>query len=359
MSVFKTKGGPFIIAGPCSAETEEQVMETAGALKDLHIDLFRAGIWKPRTRPGSFEGKGVEALKWLQEVKKIYGLRVTIEVAEPAHVESALMYGVDVLWIGARTTVNPFQVQHIADALKGIDIPIMVKNPVNPDIDLWHGAIERFEKAGITQIAAIHRGFSGYNTPSTYRNQPNWAIPIELKRRMPQLPIFSDPSHISGRRDKIAEVSQKAMDMGFDGLMIETHPNPDEALSDSKQQITPQTLRNILQELVVRSHDPADMTKRNELEFLRQLMDSLDSEIIDMIAKRMELSDRMAEVKKACNITVYQPERWREIVASRGAKALSLMLPPEFIIDVYEKIHDESIRRQLTILQDTGNEVKK
>lgn len=334
-------------------------METAAALQKLPVQLFRAGIWKPRTRPGSFEGMGVQGLQWLKEMKATYGLPVAIEVAEAEHIELALQYGIDVLWIGARTTVNPFHVQRLADALRGVDIPLMVKNPVNPDVDLWQGAIERFEQAGITQIAAIHRGFSGYNTARSYRNQPNWPIPIELRRRRRELTMICDPSHITGKREKIAEVAQKAMDMHFDGLMIETHPNPDEALSDAKQQITPDVLNEIMAQLVVRKEYTSDMSKSMELEYLRQLMDSLDAEIIDLLAKRMELSERMGAVKKESNMTVYQPGRWREIVETRGEHAQGRMLSKEFIVAIYELIHHESIKKQLAIMQDTTNEVKK
>lgn len=350
-SMFFRKARPFVIAGPCSAETREQVLETAAALAGMPVQLFRAGVWKPRTRPGSFEGSGAVALEWLQEVKQQYNLPVTIEVAEPGHIELALKYGIDVLWIGARTTVNPFQVQHLADALKGVNIPVMVKNPVNTDVDLWQGAIERFEKAGIKDVSAIHRGFTGYRSAGGYRNQPNWPIPIELKRRKPDLPMISDPSHITGNRSKIAEVAQKALDMHFDGLMIETHPRPDEAWSDAAQQVTPGTLREILSGLVVREEFTHDMSGHAQLEYLRQLMDSLDAEIIELIAKRMELSDQMGEVKRLCNMTAFQPGRWREIVETRGDKAQALKLSKDFIVALYEMIHHESIRKQLAVLE--------
>ena len=358
MNFFKT-AKPFVIAGPCSAETREQVMETAAALSTMQVQLFRAGVWKPRTRPGSFEGNGEQALGWLQEAKQVYKIPVAIEVAEPAHIELALRYEIDVLWIGARTTVNPFQVQHLADALRGIDIPVMIKNPVNTDVDLWHGAIERFEKAGIAKVAAIHRGFSGYSAAAGYRNQPNWPIPIELKRRKPELTMICDPSHITGNRDRIAEVSQKAMDMHFDGLMIETHPHPDDAWSDAAQQVTPNRLKEILGGLIVREEYTQDMSGQMQLEYLRQLMDSLDSEIIDLIAKRMELSEQMALVKKASNLTAYQPGRWREIVETRGERAEAHMLSKEFIVELYEKIHHESIRKQLLVLESLEKEIKK
>lgn len=358
MSFFRLAEEPLIIAGPCSAETREQVLSVAAALKEIPVKLFRAGVWKPRTRPGSFEGNGTIALQWLQEVKDTYGLPTTIEVAEPAHVELALKYNVDVLWIGARTTVNPFHIQQLADALRGVDVPVMVKNPVNPDVDLWEGAIERFERAGIKRIAAIHRGFSSYQSASPYRNQPNWIIPIELKRRRPEMYIICDPSHITGKRKLVPEVSQKALDMGFDGLMLEVHPDPENAWSDAAQQITPQTLKEMLQQIIVRKHFTADMSKSTELEYLRQLMDSVDTEIVDLLARRMELSERMGLIKKECNMTVYNPDRWREIVETRSLQAAKLALSADFILSLYEKIHHESIKKQLAILDSKDNTVK-
>jgi len=350
MSFFKTGRKPFLIAGPCSAETHEQVLETAAALKDLPVQLFRAGVWKPRTRPGSFEGNGAAALGWLREVKDRYGIPVAVEVADPAHVALALEHGIDAVWIGARTTVNPFQVQHIADALKGVRIPVMVKNPVNPDADLWLGAVERMEQAGITDIAAVHRGFSAYKT-SAYRNHPNWSVPIELKRRRRDLPVICDPSHITGRREEVGGIAQKAMDMHFDGLMIEVHPRPDEAWSDAAQQLTPAMLRSLLDSLVIRGQYAADMGQGAELEYLRQVMDTLDAEIIELLTRRMDVSARIGAVKKVCHMTAYQPDRWREIVATRSELARKQGLPEEFIISLFEKIHDESIRKQLELLQ--------
>jgi len=350
---------PFIIAGPCSAESREQVLETAQALSELPVNLFRAGVWKPRTRPGSFEGRGIPALAWLREAKQKYNLPVCTEVAEPSHIEEALKHDIDALWIGARTTVNPFLVQHLADALQGVNIPVMIKNPVNTDIDLWLGAIERIEKAGITEVAAIHRGFSTYNSTQEYRNQPNWLIPIELKRRRPELPVICDPSHITGAREHVAEVAQKAMDMHFDGLMIETHPHPDDALSDKAQQITPDELKKLLNALIVRKETIEDASSLMQLEYLRELMDALDSEIIDLVGRRMEISERMAAVKLACNMTAFQPARWREIVETRSALAQRHLLSKEFIVELYEKIHHESIRKQLEILQTLQNEIKK
>ena len=358
MSFFK-KSKPFVIAGPCSAETREQVLETASELCLMNIQLFRAGVWKPRSRPGSFEGNGINALEWLREARDLYNLPFTVEVAEPEHIEQALQYGADAVWIGARTTVNPFQVQRLADTLKGTKIPVMVKNPVNPDVDLWLGAIERFEKAGATDVAAIHRGFSGYNDAAGYRNQPNWPVPIELKRRRPGLPVICDPSHITGRRDRVAEVAQKAMDMHFDGLMIETHPRPDEAWSDAAQQVTPFRLMEILDHLVIRDEFTQDMSSQVQLEYLRQLMDSIDTEIVDLVAKRMEISGKIGDLKKSCNMTTYQPARWREIVETTSERARVHHLNEDFIIGLYEKIHDESIRLQLSVLGDALKEIKK
>lgn len=322
------------------------------------MHLFRAGVWKPRTRPGSFEGMGEEALKWLQDIKAACNLKVTVEVATPAHIELALKYGMDVLWFGARTTVNPFAVQRLSEVLKGVDIPVMVKNPVNPDTDLWQGAIERVAAVGITDIAAIHRGFSAYKTASKYRNQPNWPIPIELKRRMPDLPIICDPSHITGNRQLVAGVAQKAMDMGFDGLMIETHPQPEQALSDAAQQITPEALGELLSELIVRNSKDTNISHTTALEHLRQHMDTIDAEIIDLVARRMELSEKIGHVKKDCNMPAYQPERWREIVETRSAEGEAAGLAKEFIIELYEKIHHYSINRQLEILQGIIKQVK-
>lgn len=350
MSFFQSEQKPFLIAGPCSAESREQVLATAQALQQLPVRLFRAGVWKPRTRPGHFEGRGEIALPWLQEVKQATGLPVAIEVAEPLHIEAALKHGIDVLWIGARTTVNPFQVQRLADALKGVKIPVMIKNPVNPDAELWLGAIERFERADVAEVVAIHRGFSSYKAASVYRNSPNWPVPIELRRRRPELIIINDPSHISGRADKVAEVAQKAMDMDFDGLMIETHPDPQAALSDAAQQITPEELGALIRNLVIRQEHPAH-NSNDELDHLRQQMDSIDAEVIDLLARRMELTERVGIVKKELGMTAYQPERWRDIVATRGGRAELVGIDKEFIIALYEKIHHHSVKRQLEIMQ--------
>lgn len=349
MSFFQSIQKPFLIAGPCSAESLDQVLATARALQSMPVKLFRAGVWKPRTRPGYFEGMGEEALAWLQEAKRQTGIPLTIEVAEPAHIELALKYGIDVLWIGARTTVNPFQVQKLADALQGVKIPVMIKNPVNPDADLWLGAIERMERAGVAEVAAIHRGFSTYKAASVYRNSPNWPVPIELRRRRPELAIICDPSHIAGIASRVAEVAQKAMDMDFDGLMIETHPDPASALSDAAQQITPGALERLMAALVIRQEHAVGTT--DELEYLRGQMDSLDAEIIDLLARRQELTVQIGGVKKELGMTAYQPERWRDIVETRGGRGEQAGLSREFIIALYEKIHHTSVKRQLEILQ--------
>lgn len=347
MSFFSSPNKPFLIAGPCSAETFDQVQQTAAAMQDLPLQLFRAGVWKPRTRPGSFEGKGEEALKWLQDIKAQFGFALSIEVAEAEHVELALRYGIDSVWIGARTTVNPFQVQHIADALKGTDIPVMIKNPVNPDVDLWQGGIERIMAAGIKDVAAIHRGFSTYKTTRSYRNQPNWIIPIELRRRFAHLPIFCDPSHITGKAGLVAQVAQKAMDIGFDGLMIETHIQPKEALTDAAQQLTPTELYILLENLIIRKEWAGDESLK--LEYLRQTADNIDAELIDLLSRRMEISAQMGEIKRQNNITVYQPERWREILETRCAQGSKLALDEKYIAGLWQIIHDESIKKQLEL----------
>lgn len=351
MAWFHSAGGPYLIAGPCSAESPEQLRSLFQALSPLGVNLFRAGIWKPRTRPGSFEGMGELALSWLQELKKEFPIPTAVEVGEPKHVELALKYGIDVLWIGARTTVNPFLVQQLADALRGTSVPIMVKNPVNPDLNLWLGAIERFEQASITDLAAIHRGFSLYHNPSQYRNPPHWSVPVELKRIRPDLPLFSDPSHIAGRRDKIAELAQKAMDMGFDGLMIETHSDPEQAWSDAGQQIQPDELKSLLDQLVLRDSRADRMgNKGMALEQLRQEMDAIDVEIIDLLVRRLEYSEKIGWVKKQENLTAYQPDRWREIIETRTHRGEKFHLNRQFILQIFQAIHDESIRTQLEIL---------
>ena len=344
------KGQPLLIAGPCSAETEEQVMTTARGLRALgNVDLFRAGIWKPRTRPGSFEGMGAAALPWLRRVKAETGLPTTVEVANPRHVEEALRHGIDVLWIGARTTVNPFAVQELADALAGTGVPVLVKNPVNPDVALWAGAIERLERAGLRDLAAIHRGFSTF-APSKYRNAPTWMLPIELKTRLPHLPLICDPSHIGGRRDLLLPIAQKALDLDYDGLMIETHPDPDNALSDAGQQVTPQRLGELLRELKYRRRSSNNADYLSKAEELRQKMDVADREIIEALARRMALVEELAEYKKDNNVKILQLDRWQEIFTTRPEWAEKLHVNSQFVEELYKRIHIESIRKQTEIL---------
>jgi chorismate mutase len=340
---------PFLIAGPCSAESYEQLMAFAKGIQNLPIQMVRAGVWKPRSKPGHFEGRGEEALKWLSELKKNIGKPICVEVATKEQVELALRYGIDALWIGARTTVNPFNVQEICDALSGIDIPVLVKNPINPDIELWSGAIERLKRVGVSNLAAVHRGFSSYEKSSKYRNNPMWAIPIELKRRYPDLPIFCDPSHITGNRDLIEAVSQRALDLDFDGLMIETHPQPDQALSDASQQITPLQLGNLLAALKPRNHS-ADAT--TDIENIRQILDSLDAEVVDILGKRMEIVKEMAVIKSKHNMPILQQERWREIVQSRTEWGQKNGLDAHFMLKLFELIHDKSIRTQFEHLNE-------
>ncbi|MDO6390043.1 bifunctional 3-deoxy-7-phosphoheptulonate synthase/chorismate mutase type II [Pontibacter sp. BT731] len=351
------RGRPLVIAGPCSAESEQQVMQTAEALKKLNVHLFRAGIWKPRSRPNTFEGVGLQGLTWLARVKQELGMRVTTEVATGRHVEEALKQGIDVLWIGARTTVNPFAVQEIADALSGVQIPVMVKNPVNPDLALWIGAIERIYQAGITDLAAIHRGFSSYQ-PSKYRNAPVWQIPIELKARFQNLPVIVDPSHIGGTRDLIYPLSQRALDMGCDGVMIETHPNPAEALSDAEQQVTPAALADILSKLQVRKTNYDDAELVNRAEELRLKIDAADHDLIGALAQRMALVEQIGEYKKQNNVQVLQLERWKEIFRTRADWAAEAGISPAFVEELYKLIHVESIRKQTSIMQAGNPEAK-
>ena len=348
--LLAAKNAPLLIAGPCSAETEEQVLLTAHGLRALgNIDLFRAGVWKPRTRPGSFEGMGTAALPWLQRVQAETGLPVTIEVATPRHVEEALKAGIDVLWIGARTTVNPFAVQELADALAGTGVPVMVKNPVNPDVALWAGALERLARAGLTDLAAVHRGFSTF-APSKYRNPPTWMLPIELKTRFPEVPLICDPSHIGGRRDLLLPIAQKALDLDYDGLMIETHPDPDHALSDAEQQVTPQRLGEILRELNYRYRSSDNADYLNKAEELRQKMDVADREIVEALARRMALVGELAEYKKENNVKILQLDRWQEIFNTRSDWAAKLHVNEKFVAELYKLIHIESIRKQTEVL---------
>jgi chorismate mutase len=340
---------PVIIAGPCSAESESQVRETVERLAPLGIDMLRAGVWKPRTRPGSFEGHGAEALKWLVQAARPHGIPVCVEVAGTEHVELALGAGITAVWIGARTTVNPFMVQEIAEALRGTGTPVLVKNPVNPDVDLWTGALERLQKVGLTQLAAVHRGFSTYRgTP--YRNSPNWAVPIELRRRMPTLPIYCDPSHICGNRTLLAEVSQRAIDLDLDGLMVEVHPDPDHALSDPKQQITPEHMAAMLAGLVWRRPTAQDLNVALSLEELRANIDRIDHEILDRLAERMETVRHIGRFKKEHSITILQHERWNEILNDRAAYADRKDMTQRFVRDLLDAIHAESIHQQTLIM---------
>ncbi len=336
---------PLIIAGPCSAETEEQVIDTARQLADTGIKIFRAGVWKPRTKPGGFEGNGEKALPWLQRVKEETGMLIATEVAMPRHVELALEYGIDVLWVGARTSANPFAVQEIADSLRGTDIPVLVKNPVNPDLELWIGALERLNGAGIKRLGAIHRGFSSYDK-KIYRNLPMWQIPIELRRRIPQLPIICDPSHIGGRRDLIAPLCQQAMDLGMDGLIIESHCNPDAAWSDAKQQVSPDILEYILNLLVIRDET---VTTENITQLRRQI-DEIDNSLIELLAKRMRVSREIGQYKKEHGMTVLQTARYTEILDKRGAQGSLCGIDPSCSRQIFEAIHAESVRQQLEIL---------
>lgn len=345
LNLISDEQRPFVIAGPCSAETEEQVLTTARQLAAKGCHNFRAGVWKPRTKPGGFEGQGEIALPWVQAVKRETGMKVAIEVAKPEHVELALKYDIDILWIGARTSANPFAMQDLADSLRGVNIPVFVKNPVNPDLELWIGALERLNQAGIKRLAAIHRGFSSADK-KIYRNLPMWQIPIELHRRIPDLPIICDPSHIGGRRDLIAPLCQQAMDLGFDGLIVESHCNPDAAWSDAKQQVTPDILDYILSLLVVRDEHSSTEGIRQ----LRSQIDDIDNEIMDMLAKRMRICREIGTYKKEHNMTVLQPSRYSEILEKRGAQAGLCGMSPEFAAHVFELIHEESVRQQLQIV---------
>ena len=336
---------PVIIAGPCSAESEEQVMSTATQLAALGIKIFRAGVWKPRTKPGGFEGVGEPALEWMKEVKARTGMLTAVEVATKAHVEAALRADIDIFWVGARTSANPFAMQELADSLRGSDKTVLVKNPVNPDIELWIGAMQRLQNAGLTKIGAIHRGFSAYGK-HIYRNLPQWHIPIELRRRIPELPIFCDPSHIGGKRELVAPLSQQAMDLGFDGLMIESHCNPDCALSDKNQQITPDVLGLVLDMLVVRQTNESTENLRQ----LRKQIDTLDDELIELLCKRMRVCREIGTYKREHSMPVLQAGRYDDILSRRIAQAIDLEMGGEFMKTVMEAIHAESVRQQLDML---------
>jgi chorismate mutase len=339
---------PIIIAGPCSAETEEQVINTASLLAANGVKIFRAGIWKPRTRPGAFEGVGSEGLPWLQRIKKEFGMLTSVEVATAHHVHEAIKYGVDMVWIGARTTANPFAVQEIADALRGTNMPVMIKNPVNPDLELWIGAFERLNRAGIKKLAAIHRGFSTYDK-SRFRNHPMWQLPIELHRRIPELPIITDPSHITGNCDLVHEVSQQAMDLNFDGLIIESHECPARAWSDAKQQVTPAHLKMILDSLILRDHAIADKN-RESLDELRKEIDKLDNRLLETLAARKEISELIGKYKAEHGITILQTRRYDELLKTRQEQAEKHGLNTEFVVKVFEDIHEESVAIQNEIM---------
>jgi chorismate mutase len=353
LSAWTTAGNsPLVIAGPCSAEGEEQVLETVTQIVKHcggKVHMIRAGIWKPRTRPNSFEGVGEIGLPWVKNAGLAVGLPVTVEVANPEHVEAALKAGIDALWIGARTTVSPFNVQSIADALKGVDIPVFVKNPVNPDLDLWIGAVERLNAAGIHKLAVIHRGFSSYEK-SIYRNQPMWEIPIELRRRYSQIPIIVDPSHMGGTRELIYLLSQQGMDMGFDGLMIESHINPDKAWSDAKQQVTPERLAEILNALIVRQ-PKLDKDDFKTLHDLRARVDRIDDYIIELLCERMGISEEIGSFKKNEHLAVHQAERWSQIVQRALEKGKTGGLTEEFILKLFQQVHNESIFHQTKVME--------
>ena len=341
----KEEGKPILIAGPCSAETEEQVMKTACGVAKNGIKIFRAGVWKPRTKPGCFEGNGVAALPWMKRVKEETGMLVTTEVATAQHVEAALKAGIDIFWIGARTTANPFAVQEIANALKGVDIPVLIKNPINPDIELWIGAIERINRAGVTRIGVIHRGFSSYER-KVYRYQPMWQIPIELRRRLPQLPMICDPSHMGGNRELVAPLAQQALDINMDGLMIECHCTPDEAWSDAKQQITPDMLQRIFGELTIRK----ETEETDDITQLRRQIDEIDNQIIDVIAKRMAICREIGKYKKEHGMTVVHTSRYSHIIEDRESQGGVLGVEKDCVKHIFEELHQESVRQQLEII---------
>jgi len=347
---------PSVVAGPCSAESEEQVMETAKGLKEMGINVFRAGIWKPRTHPGCFEGIGVPGLKWLQKVQKEYGLKVATEVASEKHVMECLRHGVDMVWIGARTTANPFLVQEIADALKGTDIPVLVKNPVNPDLELWIGAMERLNRAGVRKLGVIHRGFSTFDK-IRYRNDPHWDIAIEMRSRYPELPFFVDPSHMGGSRDYIHEISQRSLDLGFEGLMIESHCNPSVALSDSKQQLTPPQLKDLLyNQISVRESDSDSREWRENIDQLRAKIDVIDENILYALSARLKISRQIGEYKKNNNVAIVQAVRWDALLAQVLEKGRGSGLSEKFLTDVFNAIHEASVEVQNEIISGKSSE---
>lgn len=345
-----TEPKPSVVAGPCSAESEEQVMETAKGLKELGINVLRAGIWKPRTHPGCFEGIGPEGLKWMQKARNEYGLKIATEVASEKHVAECMKHGIDLVWIGARTTANPFLVQEIADALKGTDIPVLVKNPVNADLDLWIGALERLNLAGIKKLGVIHRGFSTFDKIQ-YRNDPQWQVAIELRSRYPELPFFVDPSHMGGNRDYILEISQRSLDLGFEGLMIESHCNPSVALSDAKQQLTPAELKDLLHnQIVVRDKDSDSPEWRENIDQLRVKIDVIDENILYALGSRMNVSRQIGEYKKSNNVAIIQPARWDALIGKVVEKGKEYGLPEKFLNDVFNAIHEASVEIQNEII---------
>jgi len=340
---------PLVIAGPCSAETEEQVLNIAHQLKETDATVLRAGIWKPRTRPGNFEGVGALGLKWLQRAKNETGMLITTEVASPTHVDLAQKHDVDIFWIGARTTVSPFIVQEIAEALRGTDKPVLIKNPVNPDLALWLGAVERFYEAGVSNLGVIHRGFSTYEK-TRYRNNPEWQIPIDLQNRFPDLPLILDPSHIAGRRDIIFDLCQTALDLNYDGLMIETHNDPDNAWSDAAQQITPETLDQITVDLRIRKEEGDAVEFRNKLATLRTKIDVVDHKLLEILGKRMKISDEIGKLKKDNNVAILQTRRWNEILGKMILEGEEQNLSEEFVLRIYKAIHQESINHQKKVI---------
>ncbi|HVB04107.1 MAG TPA: chorismate mutase [Chitinophagaceae bacterium] len=341
---------PIIVSGPCSAETEEQVISTCTRLAATgKVDVLRAGIWKPRTKPGSFEGVGTIGLTWMMKAKALTGLLTTVEVATTKHVEDALHFGIDILWIGARTTVNPFSVQELANALRGVDTTVWIKNPINPDLELWIGAVERIRKAGIKHIGLIHRGFSNYGN-TEFRNAPMWHLPIELRRRMPEIPMLCDPSHICGRRDILQEISQKAIDLGYDGLMLETHIDPDKAWSDAKQQITPEQLADLLNKIIWR-HETTDQEEfLTVLSRLREQINHIDDELLQLLGNRMKVAEEIGKYKKENNITILQTNRWNDILIKAIKNGEKLGLSKDFILKYFDAVHLESINRQNKVM---------
>ena len=342
---FFTLPRPMCIAGPCSAESEEQVMETASGLAAFGIHVFRAGIWKPRTHPGSFEGVGVPGLKWMRKAKEAFGMKTCTEVASEKHVLECIKYGVDMVWVGARTSANPFLMQEIADALEGTDMPVLVKNPVNPDIDLWIGALERLNRAGLRKLGVIHRGFST-SAPIAYRNDPGWKIAIELRTRYPQMAFFADPSHMAGDRKYLLELSQRAMDLGLDGLMVESHCNPDCALSDAKQQLTPRDLQTLLESLVIRENSSEDKNYREGIDALRARIDVLDENLLKLLKDRMDVSRAIGAYKKEHNVAILQAGRWEQLLSGMVERGTALGISEQAITAIMTAIHDESVRVQ-------------